>query len=148
MWLQPPPPVTNRWVLHIAATTGQVTDVLHDLCIHERPRYNGDRQLPVYLCGTASRYEPPVWMSFARAELNRRGYPTRWCDPRCPHHPWPPRPHPTQPSTPFTETARERGRSYPGRTGPRTSTRRLTSGVPHHRTPVPTPATTAEPTSR
>jgi hypothetical protein len=36
--------VTNRWLLHVAATNGQVADVLHDLCIYERPHYNGDRQ--------------------------------------------------------------------------------------------------------
>jgi hypothetical protein len=28
MWLQSPPPATNRWVLHVAATIAQLTDVL------------------------------------------------------------------------------------------------------------------------
>jgi hypothetical protein len=145
MWLQPSPPRTNRWVLHVAATNGQVADVLHDLCIHERPRSNGDRRFPVYLCGIAGPHEPPVWMSLARAELHRRGYLTRWCDSNCRHHPWPP--HPDQPSTPVAPSAGKRGRSLRGRTGPRTSARRITSGVPHHRTSVPAPATAAEPVS-
>jgi hypothetical protein len=143
MWLQPPTPMTNRWVLHVAATNGQVADVLHDACIHERPHYNGDRQFPVYLCGTASPYEPPVWMSVARAELHRRGHLTRWCDANCPHHPWPPRSHPTQPGTPCTDTACERGRSFTSRTGPRTQARLLTGGVPHHRTRPARPDATA-----
>lgn len=45
MWLQPPP-VTDRWILHIAATPHEVDDVLADLCIHKRARPVGDPDYP------------------------------------------------------------------------------------------------------
>jgi hypothetical protein len=38
MWLQPSPPVTDRWVLHIAATPHEVDDILAELYIHKRAR--------------------------------------------------------------------------------------------------------------
>ncbi len=56
MWFQSPPPTSTRWVLHVAATSGQLADVLRDLCIDERPRDIGDDRFPVYLCGTGGPY--------------------------------------------------------------------------------------------
>jgi hypothetical protein len=137
MWLQPPPPVTNRWVLHIAATPHEVDDVLADLCIHKRARPVGDPDYPAYLAGRETPYEPPAWMAFANAELQRRGYYTLWCDPDCPHHPWPPRTEP--PAAPAGEwPAARRHRSG-------ASLRRLTSGAPHHRGTSATPEQSGAP---
>jgi hypothetical protein len=133
MWLQPPPPVTNRWVLHIAAEPRQVDAVLRDLGIDEHARPLGDSQVSAYLTGRGSPYEPPPWMAFACAELDRRGHRSSWCAPACRHHPWPPRTEP-QPAAAKPGSGR---RSAPG--GLRTPRRRLTSGVPHHRTPILTP---------
>jgi hypothetical protein len=87
MWLQPPPPVDDQWVLHIAATPHQVDDVLRELCIHKRARPIGDPDFPAWLAGRQDPHEPPAWMSFARAELERRGHPARWCVPDCAYHP-------------------------------------------------------------
>lgn len=86
MWSQPPPPVDNWWVLHIAATPHEVDDVLADLCVHKRARPVGDPDYPAYLAGRETPAEPPTWMTFARAELERRGRNTLWCDPGCPYH--------------------------------------------------------------
>jgi hypothetical protein len=86
MWLQPPPPVADWWVLHIAATPHEVDDVLADLCIHKRARAFGDPGCPAFLLGQDTPSEPPAWMSVADGELRRRGYRTLWCDPGCPHH--------------------------------------------------------------
>jgi len=134
MWCQTPPPLTNRWLLHIAATTGQVGAVLREMCIDDQqPHSNGDEQFPVYLRGVAGPYGPPEWMNIAHAEFNRRGYPTRWCTPRCRHHPWPPRTEPDQPTT-TPIAARSGAAAGPAwRRGPRTPMRRLTSGAapPH-----------------
>lgn len=144
MWLQSPPPLTNRWVLHVAATTAQVDAVLRELCIDgHQPSYNGDEQFPVYLAGTGGPYGPPQWMAFARAELHRRAYPTRWCTPACRHHPWPPRTEPEPPTAgaPPTGDARERDRRRAVPTEPRTPLRRIASGAPHHRPTTPAPAT-------
>ena len=143
MWFQSPPPLTNRWVLHVAATTAQASAVLRELRIDDQqPRYNGDEQFPVYLRGAGSPYGPPEWMAFARAELNRRGYATRWCTAECRHHPWPPRIEPTPSTATATPTAaaRERGRKSVAPAGPRTPLRRITSGAPHHRPSLPVPA--------
>lgn len=148
MWLQSTPPVTNRWVLHVAATTSQVTAVLRELCVDdEQPRYNGDETFPVYLRGSGSPYGPPEWMSVARAELNRRGYPTRWCTPTCRHHPWPPRTEaqPARDGAGRSMAARDRTRGFAGRSRPRTPVRRLTGSAPHHRVPSPAPATPTGP---
>jgi len=124
MWSQPPPPVSDRWVLHIAATPHEVDDLLADLCIHKRARPIGDPDYPAYLTGRETPHEPPAWMRFADAELRRRGYDTQWCDPGCPHHPWPPRTEP--PTTPA-------GHRPPAqRHRPGASLRRLTGGAPHH----------------
>jgi hypothetical protein len=90
MLLPPPPPVTNRWVLHIAATPHEVDDILADLYLHKRARPTGDPEFPAYLAGRETSHEPPAWMSFTRAELERRGHRTLWCDADCPHHPRPP----------------------------------------------------------
>jgi hypothetical protein len=137
MWLQQPPPVTDRWVLHIAATPHEVDDVLADLCIHKRARPVGDPDYPAYLAGRETPYEPPAWMAFANAELQRRGYYTLWCDPDCPHHPWPPRTEP--PAAPAGEwPAARRHRSG-------ASLRRLTSGAPHHRGTSATPEQSGAP---
>src|SRR5690349_11475765 len=121
MWMQPPPPVDDRWVLHIAATPHQVDEVLAELCIHQRAKAAGDPDMPAYLAGRYSPGEPPAWMSFARAELESRGYRTRWCEPDCAHHPSSPRTAPTR----------------SGKRGGRTPLHRLSSGAPHHRTAVP-----------
>ncbi|WP_169789950.1 AAA family ATPase [Actinoplanes subtropicus] len=72
-----------------------------------------------------SQYEPPAWMAFANAELQRRGYRTLWCDPDCLHHPWP---HRTEPSATPADTRPAARRRHSG-----ASLRRLTSGAPHHR---------------
>jgi hypothetical protein len=130
MWCQPPPPVDDRWVLHIAVSPHQVDDVLGDLCIHKRARPLADPDYPAYLTGRESPYEPPAWMSFACAELNRRGYSTKWCDPRCAHHPWPPRTDP--PASPDGRSPH--ARRAPGRRASGTAVLQLTAGVPHHRT--------------
>ena len=135
MWMQPPPPVTNRWVLHIAAAPHQVDDVLADLCIHQRAKPIGDPEFPAYLVGRYSSYEPPAWMGFARPELERRGYRTRWCGPDCAHHPWPPS---TTPPTPAVDGQRSLAARRTSR-GRRIALHRLTSGAPHHRTPAPAP---------
>jgi hypothetical protein len=122
MWLQPPPPVTNRWVLHIAATPHEVDDVLADLCIHKRARPTGDPGFPASLVGRETPDEPPAWMSFVRAELERRGLDTRWCELACPHHP-----SPTRTAAPSgTWPAARRHRSG-------ASLRRLIRGAPHQR---------------
>ena len=136
MWMQPPP-VTNRWVLHIAATPHQVDDVLADLCIHQRAKAIGDPEFPAYLVGRYSPYEPPAWMSFARPELERRGYRTRWCGPGCAHHPWPPY---TTPPTSAVDGQRSLAARRTSR-GRQTSLHRLTNAAPHHRRPVPTQPT-------
>lgn len=94
MWWQSSPPMTNRWLLHVAAARDQVADVLREMCIDEQVRWLGDLAFPVYLRGSGSPYGPPDWMAFARAELGRRGYATHWCDTGCALHPWPPRPQP------------------------------------------------------
>jgi hypothetical protein len=132
MWLRPSPPVTDRWVLHIAATPHEVDDILADLYIHKRARPLGDPDYPAYLAGRETPYEPPAWMSFARAELERRGHRTLWCDPDCAHHPWPPRTEP--PAAAPSDTRPAAGRHRSG-----ASLRRLTRGAPHHRTRVATP---------
>jgi hypothetical protein len=140
MWFQSPPPVTDAWVLHVAATAGQVTAALRELCIADRrPREEGDGEFPVLLRATGGPYGPPQWLSLARTELNRRGYATRWCTPRCRHHSWPPR---TGSQRPIPAPARPGAPTRRG--GPRAATRRLTSGVPHHRAPATNrqPATT------
>ncbi|MET0419725.1 MAG: hypothetical protein ABW022_27220 [Actinoplanes sp.] len=87
MWLQPPPPVDDRWVLHIAATPHEVDDILVDLYIHKRAHPIADPDYPAYLAGRQNPDAPPAWMTFARAELERRGHRTRWCDSACPYHP-------------------------------------------------------------
>ncbi|BCJ45848.1 hypothetical protein GCM10010168_57320 [Actinoplanes ianthinogenes] len=89
MWTQPPPPVDDQWVLHVAASPHQVDEVLADLCIHRRATAMGDPRMPAFLAGRYSPDEPPAWMSVARAELEGRGYRTRWCEAECAHHPWP-----------------------------------------------------------
>jgi hypothetical protein len=94
MWSQPSPPDTDRWMLHIAATPHEVDELLADLYIHKRARPTGDPGFPACLTGWETPAEPPAWMRFAQAELERRGYRTRWCDPDCPYHRWPPRPEP------------------------------------------------------
>lgn len=94
MWMQPPPPVDNHWVLHIAASPHEVDDVLLELCVHKHARPAGDPRFPAYLAGTSDPRRPPAWLTFAGAELNRRGHRTRWCTPDCEHHAWPPREFP------------------------------------------------------
>jgi hypothetical protein len=133
MWL-PPPPVTDRWVLHIAAPPRHVDTVLHDLGIDEHARPIGDPDFPAYLTGRDRPHEPPPWLSQARAELNRRGHRTRWCTPGCPHHSWPPRPAAPDAATAIDGPSPHRRRTprpsgAPGR--PR-STRRLTAGATIH----------------
>jgi hypothetical protein len=123
MWLQPPPPVTDRWVLHVAATPHEVDDVLADLCIHKRARPTGDPDFPASLVGRETPDEPPAWMSFVRTELERRGHRTRWCEFACPHHPSPP---PTAVPTGTWPSAR---RHHSG-----ASLRWLVRGAPHQRT--------------
>ncbi|SNY53623.1 hypothetical protein SAMN05421748_11497 [Paractinoplanes atraurantiacus] len=85
MWSQPPPPVADWWVLHVAASPHEVQDALIDACVHQRARALPDPDYPAYLAGQGSTDEPPAWLSFARAELSRRGHPTRWCEPDCRH---------------------------------------------------------------
>ncbi|MEV4343238.1 hypothetical protein AB0J83_01980 [Actinoplanes sp. NPDC049596] len=85
MWSQPPPPVADWWVLHVAASPHEVQDILADAGIHQRPRPLADPEHPAYLAGRGRLDEPPAWLSFARAELDRRGYPTRWCESDCRH---------------------------------------------------------------
>ena len=128
MWTQPPPPVDDRWVLHIAASPHQVDDILADLCIHHRAAAISDPQLPAYLAGRYSTDEPPAWMKVAQAELERRGHRTRWCSATCEHHPWPPRTTPPAPAGPRQHhlTIRHSHRR-------RTTLDRLTSGAVHHR---------------
>jgi len=87
MWMQPPPPVDDWWVLHIAAAPHRVDEVLTELCIHKRGRAIGDPDFPAYLAGRHCPAGPPAWMDVARAELERRGYRTHWCDPGCAYHP-------------------------------------------------------------
>lgn len=145
MWFQTLP-ATNRWVLHVAATPAHVTTTLRDLRIDDQqPHDSGDEQFPVYLRGVGGPYGPPTWMAFARAELDRRGYDTRWCTPECRHHLWPPGTDAEQPRADAAATPasrpRRRGSAAHGR--PRTPQWRLTRGVPHHRTGTPTPAATA-----
>ncbi len=125
MWLPSPPPVADRWVLHIAATPHEVDDVLADLYIHKRARPIGDPDFPAYLTGQETPHEPPAWMRFARAEIERRGYRTLWCDPGCPHHPAPR-------SGPPAAVPGD-GRPAAGRRRPGTSLRRLARNTPHHR---------------
>ncbi|MGK5680506.1 hypothetical protein [Actinoplanes sp. URMC 104] len=117
MW----PQVTDRWVLHIAATPHQVDDVLAELCIHKRAVPIGDPRFPACLAGPETPHEPPTWMSLARAELERRGYRTLWCDLDCPHHPSP------------ANEGDGRGRADRRSPSGRTSLRRLIGRVPHHR---------------
>nr|WP_296067038.1 hypothetical protein [uncultured Actinoplanes sp.] len=128
MWLPLPPPVTDRWVLHIAATPHQVDEVLADLCIHKRAHAIGDPGCPAYLAGRETPQEPPAWMSFAKTELERRGYRTLWCDPGCKHHPQP------QPTAGTIGAGRKSRRATP-----RTPLRLLTAGAPHHRAAGPLP---------
>ena len=134
-----PPPATDQWVLHIAATPHQVDDALADLYIHKRARTNGDPDYPAYLTGRETPHEPPAWMTFVDAELQRRGYPTLWCDPDCRHHPRPP--HTEPPTTPADD------RPAAGRRRSGAALHRLTRGVPHQRgviaPPVPTATHTA-----
>ncbi|WP_433796447.1 hypothetical protein [Actinoplanes sp. CA-252034] len=96
MWSQPPPPVDDQWVLHIAASPHQVDDVLAQLCIHKRANPLGDPRYPAFLTGRESPKEPPAWLRVARAELVERGHHTRWCDAECAHHSWPPPAGPTE----------------------------------------------------
>lgn len=90
MWMQPPPPVDNHWVLHIAASPHQVDDALQESCVHKHARPAGDPDFPAYLAGTSDPRQPPAWLIFADAELTRRGHRTRWCTPECELHRWPP----------------------------------------------------------
>ncbi|GAA4606177.1 hypothetical protein BJY16_005694 [Actinoplanes octamycinicus] len=121
MLTQPSLPLTDRWALHIAASPHRVDDILADLCLHQRARAIGDPAFPACLLGRGSPDEPPAWLSFVRAELERRGHRTRWCGPDCRHQLWPP-------ATTPDPARRRRGR---------TSLRRLTGRTAHHRAPAP-----------
>lgn len=85
MWMRPPPPVADWWVLHIGATPHEVDDLMRELCVHKHAHTVGDPGYPAYVAGTSDPYEPPAWMSVVRTELLRRGLRTRWCTPTCPH---------------------------------------------------------------
>ncbi|AEV84245.1 hypothetical protein ACWT_3222 [Actinoplanes sp. SE50] len=85
------PPTVDRWMLHVAASPHEVDEVLADLCLHQRSRAVTDPDFPACLIGPKNLGEPPAWMRFARTELDRLGYRTRWCDVGCVHHPLPQR---------------------------------------------------------
>ena len=89
MWMQPPPPVDNHWVLHVAASPHEVDDALRELCVHRQARPASDPAYPAYLAGTSGLSQPPAWMTVAASELARRGRRTRWCTPDCDAHSWP-----------------------------------------------------------
>ncbi|GGQ38189.1 hypothetical protein [Couchioplanes azureus] len=86
MWSQPPPPVADWWTLHIALCPHEVDEVLRDLCIHKHARPATDPDFPAYLAGTNTPTVAPAWMSMVHTELQRRGIPSVWCTPACPHH--------------------------------------------------------------
>lgn len=87
MWSQPPPPVADWWVLHVAASPHEVDDVLTELCIHHRARPLANPEYPAYLAGRCGPGEPPAWMSVAKTELDGRGVGAHWCEAGCGRHP-------------------------------------------------------------
>jgi hypothetical protein len=113
LWLQPPPPVDNHWVLHVAASPHDVDDALREVCVHKHARPFGDADFPAFLAGTGNPAEPPAWMTVVETELTRRGHRVRWCDPGCPAH--------SRPSEVFSRITDRRLSAPAPRPGPSTT---------------------------